>query len=429
MLKQPDLRRNSESLHIPKDQHTHKSPRTPKTLRQANPRRNLRLVMLESALTHGSISVAIMTPFFISIGLNQAEIAAVQAVFTVVVMLLNFPTGWLADRFSRKWANVIGDLGCAVSYLCYSGAESLVAVIACESLLGLFMAFSQGVDFSLLKHFAEQLATANPKSPETREETFRRQSANLAVYQYLASIVLCLLGGPIGVISFRLAIAMNGLNYLVAGVVSLFIQDDSEKLPAPKTTPLADMFRIAKESFRNLRLRRRLIAYAVVREMTHGIIWVFTPMLLAVGVPLSIVSVAWALTSCASTIGARLARRFSVNLPAWQTLLIPLIIITCGLGAIVIDLNIVTVWCYLLVSIAQGWSGASALPLVQQEAPPSQQTSVISLAKVLGQFIYIPAVWIIGYAADFDLRYAAAATIIIFVPAGLYMVRSIRKES
>lgn len=397
-----------------------------------NPQRSLRLVMFESALTHGSISVAIMTPFFISIGLNQAEIAASQAIFTIVVMLLNFPTGWLADRFSRKWANILGDFGCAVSYLCYSRADTFFAVVACETLLGFFMAFSQGVDFSLLKHFSEQIAvnsSPNIATRETKEEVFRRQSANLAIYQHLASILLCLLGGPIGAISFRLAIAMNGLTYLIAGTISLFIQDDSERLTVAKTTPVSDMLRIAGESFANLRLRRRLLAFALVREMTHGIIWVFTPMLLSVGVPLVIVSSAWALTSCASTIGARLARRFAVKLSAWQVLLIPLLTIICGLGPIAIRLNIFTVGCYLLASIAQGWVSASALPLVQQEANPSEQTSVVSLAKVIGQLLYIPAVWFIGYAADFDLRYAAAATLLIFVPSGLYAVHHIRKES
>ncbi len=395
-----------------------------------NPIRNLRLVMFESALTHGSISVAIMTPFFASVGLNQAEIAATQAIFTVVVMLLNFPTGWLADRFSRKWANVLGDFGCAISYLCYARADSFFTVIVCESLLGFFLAFSQGVDFSLLKHFSEQLANVSTvTSEQSQEQSFRRQSANLAAYQYLASILLCLLGGPVGAISFRLAIAMNGLVYFLGGIVSLFIQDDSEKLDPAKTTPLGDMSRIVQSSFANEKLRNRIIAYAIVREMTHGIIWVFTPMLLAAGVPLTIVSVAWALSSLASTVGAGIARRFATRLPAWQVLLIPLVIISCGLGIIVIHLNILTVWCYLLASIAQGWVGASALPLVQQEAKPSEQTSIVSLAKVLGQLVYIPAVWIIGYAADFDLRYAATTTLILFIPAGLYMVRCIRKES
>lgn len=390
-------------------------PSSPSSSRRA--RRSLRLVMFESALTHGSLSVAIMTPFWQSIGMNQAEIAASQAIFTLVVMLLNIPTGWLADRFSRKWANVLGDFGCAVTYLFYAQARGFASSVACEIALGLFMAFSQGVDFSLLKHFSEQL-----------DDSFERQSANLAVWQYLTSILLCLLGGPLGAISFRLAIAANGLTYLIAGLASLFIRDDSVRLTAQKTNPVVDMLRITRSSFTNLRLRHRLIAYAIVREMTHGIIWVFTPMLLLAGVPLVVVSSAWALSSLASTLGARLARRFSVGMSAEQKLLVPLLVIAGGLGILTFQINIFTVWCYLLASVAQGWVGASALPLVQQEASPSEQTSVVSLAKVLGQLIYVPAVWLIGFAADFKLQYAAAMTLLLFVPSGLVITYLISKE-
>ena len=80
------------------------------------PKRNLKLLMLESILTAGLLSMSIMTPFFNSIGLNQRQIALSQAIFTIVVSILNLPAGWIADRFSRKWANVIGDFGVAISF-------------------------------------------------------------------------------------------------------------------------------------------------------------------------------------------------------------------------------------------------------------------------------------------------------------------------
>ena len=78
---------------------------------------NLKLVMLESALTAALLSMSIMTPFFYSIGLSQLQISQTQVIFTVVMVFLNLPTGWLADRFSRKWANVIGDFGVALTFI------------------------------------------------------------------------------------------------------------------------------------------------------------------------------------------------------------------------------------------------------------------------------------------------------------------------
>ncbi|MCL2085718.1 hypothetical protein FWH09_02165, partial [Candidatus Saccharibacteria bacterium] len=119
--------------------------------------KNLRLVAIESIITAGIMSMPIMTPFFISIGMSQEEIAFSQMIFTVVVIVLGIPAGWLADRFSRKWANIIGNFGCAISLLLFSQVQSFGGAVLCESIFGLSIAFSQGVDASLLKHFSGKI--------------------------------------------------------------------------------------------------------------------------------------------------------------------------------------------------------------------------------------------------------------------------------
>ncbi len=64
--------------------------------------RNLKLVMFESAITAGLLSMSIMTPFYHSIGLSQLEISWTQIIFTLVMLVLDLPLGYVADRFSRK---------------------------------------------------------------------------------------------------------------------------------------------------------------------------------------------------------------------------------------------------------------------------------------------------------------------------------------
>ena len=105
-------------------------------MRKNNPIRNMRLVILESAVTAGILAVPIMTPFYLSIGLNQEQIAMSQMAFTVVAMLLNLPLGWVADRFSRKWANVIGDSLVALALLLYSTAQGFWFCVLCEIICG-----------------------------------------------------------------------------------------------------------------------------------------------------------------------------------------------------------------------------------------------------------------------------------------------------
>ena len=127
------------------------------------------------------------------------------------------------------------------------------------------MSLSQGVDQSLLRHFCQKL--------DPDENFFRRKTAQLNCWHYIATLVLVWLGGPIGAISLRLAIALSGVPHIIGGIASLLVADDSQKLITDKS-PLGDMLRIVVSSFRNHPLCLRIFAYAVGREMTHCIIWV-----------------------------------------------------------------------------------------------------------------------------------------------------------
>ena len=382
-------------------------------------KRNLKLVTLESALTAALLSMSIMTSFFYSIGMNQLQISQTQVIFTIVMMFLNLPTGWLADRFSRKWANVIGDFGAALTFIAYSMAQDFLMVVLCECFLGFFMALSQGVDQSLLKHFCQKI---NPS-----ENFFRQKTARLNCWHYAVMLVLVWLGGPIGAISLRLAVALSGVPYIIGGIASLMVADDSKKLITDKS-PLKDMLRIVVNSFRNRPLRLRICVYAVGREMTHAVIWVFTPLLIMAGVPLAIVSTAWALNALTCLLGARLAAKYGLKLKDWQIFALPVVLMSLSMGIVGVHLNIITVWFYLLMGIVQGWTGATLMPLVQRYVRPEEQTSVISLTSIINRLVYIPTSLLVGWVGDWQLARTPLVVLLCFLPVGLFLTFCLSRE-
>lgn len=403
-----------------------------------DPRRNLRLVMLESAATASVISVPIMTPFFLSIGLNQEQIAMSQMAFTAVLMTLNIPLGWLADRVSRKWANVAGDLIVAASLLLYTTANSFWAVVFCESLFGVGVALSQGVDTALLKHFSEKI--------DKDEAFFEDKCAAMASQKQLATLAMMLLGGPLGAISSRLAIALSASTYLLAALFSALIVDDSEKLAAPESTAIVpygtkghtSAIRLVLEEFdgicgliqrtrQNRELSLYIYAFAVAREVTHGIIWVFTPLMLQVGVPLAIVSIGWATNYVASYIGTKLARRLAPNMQDWQVFIVPIIFVATSGLVMFVRLDLITIWLYLAFGLAQGWSAATMLARVEKRVEPAERSSVESIARVYSQLLYIGAVWTINRAADIEPRYALLMTIVYFTPLAVPIAIKLRR--
>ena len=388
-------------------------------MRKNDPMRNLRLVILESAVTAGILAVPIMTPFYLSIGLSQEQIAMSQMAFTAATMILNLPLGWIADRFSRKWANVIGDSIVAISLLLYSTAQSFWFVVLCETLCGVGNALSQGVDSSLLKHFSEKIDDSG--------RIFRSKYAKMASYRQITTLTILLLGGPIGAISFRLAIAASAINHFVGAFASLLIVDDSERLSAT-SNPLSEITALVKRNMNSRKLRVRIAAYAVAREITHGIIWVFTPLMLRVGVPLAVVSVGWAINFAVAYLGTRLARCFAPKMKDWQLFIVPIALISFASIIMYLNLNTVTICLYACFGLAQGWSSATMMPLVKEQTRAAEQSSVESLARVIAQLLYIVAVWAINRAADIRLEYSLLATMAIFVPLAIPIVLKLRKE-
>lgn len=379
----------------------------------------MRLVILESAATAGILAVPIMTPFYLSIGLNQEQIAMSQMAFTVVAMLLNLPLGWVADRFSRKWANVIGDAMVALALLLYSTAQTFWFVVLCEIICGVGCALSQGVDSTLLKHFAEK--------EDKSGKLFKDKFGKMASINQIASLVVMLLGGPIGAIDFRLAIAISAIPHLFGAAVSCLIQDDSEKLAA-ESSPVRDIYNLVKRNFKNSKLRIRIIAFAVAREVTHGIIWVFTPLMLAVGIPMAVVSMGWVINYVAAYFGTRLARRFAKKLADWQLFVVPIALVTIASMIMLVDLNMFTICLYACFGIAQGWSATTMMPLIKEHVRAAEQSSIESLARVVAQLFYIGAVWGINRAADIETSYALLATAVIFVPLAIPIALKLRKD-
>lgn len=116
-------------------------------------KKNLIKIILETILTSigAGFSVATITIFWNSIGMDQKAIGFIQMAFTIVICCLDIPMGYLADRCNRKLLNIIGDIGAAGAFVFYAFAQNIYMALIAECLLGLFMAMTNGVDQSFIK--------------------------------------------------------------------------------------------------------------------------------------------------------------------------------------------------------------------------------------------------------------------------------------
>jgi len=383
---------------------------------------SLKLIQVEIIITGALISMPIMVPFYNSIGMDQGQIGLSQTIFTLALLMLNIPTGWIADRFSRKICNAAGDLGAVIALLMYSQASCFFDVVVAEILFGVAMAFSQGADSALTKAHADLL------DKNGKRGLFHRVNTTNAIWRPIAQIIALTIGGIIGPANYSLAIAVSGAPYLVGFVLSLIIREEGERLVSQHKNPLRDMWRVVCETvIPNAKLRWLIVAFAAGGSITHVMIWALTPLMIAAGLPMQVVGIGWVLNAAATTLGAMLAKRYALRLAKWQRFAIPAVIVIFAMAIMSINLSVYTIWLYATLGATYGWYAGVLIAMLQNEIPSSNQSTAISIAGTFSQLIYAPLVWFISWAGNIDIRYSLIATIAIFAPIMFITARKLKK--
>ncbi|MCL1929831.1 MFS transporter [Candidatus Saccharibacteria bacterium] len=381
---------------------------------------SLRLISLESVITATCLAMPIMAPFFNSIGMDQGQIGLSQAVFTIVILVLDVPAGWIADRFSRKWANILGDFGAALGFLFYAQVDSFAGVVAAEVILGITLSFSSGVDSILVEDYTNKIG-----------DSFQERWARIVKWRAVAQIAILAIGAPLGAYDFRLAIAASSAVYFVGGFVSLFLLDSEEKHRPSHRNFLVDIKTVIKDGlWKNKDLRWKTIAYAVATEITHPTLWVLTPLLLLAGVPMILVASSWILNSIAEAIAAELVQKRNKKIaawPAWQKFVLPILVVSVGFATICVHLSLITVWLYAVAGFARGWTSSVIQPMVQEGLAADVKTTLMSFAKCLCRLIYVPLVWLFGLVGNADPRWSLALCLVVFLPASFIIVRKLKR--
>lgn len=351
----------------------------------------------------------IMVPFYHSIGMDQGQIGLSQTFFTLVILVFNIPTGWIADKFSRKLCNAFGDLTAAMGFVLYSQAKSFVDVVVAEAVLGIALSFTQGADFGMLEVYAKVM--------DATGKLFKKINVQIATWQPIEGIAALIIGGLVGVKYPRFTIAISGIPFLIGAILSFFMQDDGERLVSEHKNPLKDIWRVTKSIVKpDLWLRWLIIGCAIASGITHVMIWALTPLITTSGAPDAVIAAGWVLNSLSITIGARIAKRFIDKLPGWAKFLVPTVAVFIALTIMSIHLSIWTIWLYSFLGMAQGWASAVMMPMVQAEVPGKYQATAVSITKCVAQILYAPLVWAVGLAGRVNIRLSMVATVAIFVP-------------
>jgi hypothetical protein len=300
----------------------------------------------------------------------------------------------------------------------YAFTHNFAGVVVSEVILGIGIALTNGADAPLLHAYCKDL-----------EKDFRKETARLESWKPLGEASGMIVGGIIGAHSLRGAILLTSVPFIIGGILSVGLKEMGERHHSQHRNPFVDMWQIIKYTLHGHReLTWTIFARVTTAELTHAIIWIFTPILLFTGVPAALVGLAWAINLLAMYTGSCAAKRFSSGMTTRRIYAIAMLL---GIGAMVgmaVSMNLGAVALFFVTGWVRGWSSAGISPRITEMSPPAIRTTVSSVASSTSRIVYIPLVWAINLAATSSFSKALLLNAAIFGTAALFIYPKLRKE-
>lgn len=249
--------------------------------RRLRDRSTTQLVALISFFGQLYFFVPVMTPYLLGYDLSMAQIAGMQTVLLFAMLVMEVPTGVIADRIghrhSYQLALALGMLGELVTLAASTYPQFLIA----QLISGTGFAFASGSVDALVY---ESLPARD------RETGMTRARGTIGAALHLASVVAyggsAVINADLSRGTMRLSLLLGALSLGVATLLSLTLRD-APPAGAPSTRPgslelLRDGWRVVR---RNPHLRRLLLLALATNAFGAHLLVFYQDYFLRAGVP------------------------------------------------------------------------------------------------------------------------------------------------
>jgi MFS family permease len=375
--------------------------------------RNPRLIVALSGLHFVLFPIPVITLFWKDqIGMSLTDIMVLQAVFGVAVVLLEFPSGYFADRAGHRTSIVAGTVLWLVGSIAYARGESFAAVAIAELLLGAGAAFMSGADRALLwvSLDADGRAAEYPRwEGRLRAAAQASEAASAAAGGWLYAVAPRL--------PFWLQVPVAGLKVVTA----LALRQGPR---GPSVTGRSHITRalhtVRFTLWHHGGLRAAMALSVALGLPSFVLVWLIQPAMQSRGVPLSWFGPLWAIANAWLALVSLASARVAAALGVRATLLGCCVLVLAGYAGLAATASPWGVAFYLCLMTVRGLQGPVLATVMQRDAPGEDRASVLSLAALLFRLSFVVVGPPIGALVDrAGMPLALAVLAVAFTAAAL----------
>lgn len=260
-------------------------------------RANIRKLYAFSASWLALIIIPVMIPYFQSRGLSIAQIYALQAYYAALILLLDVPSGYIADLFTRKACLIVGSFLGGIAYTVLYFSTDAYGLILFETVCALGNGLISGADVSMLYESAEAVPGAQKAHVLSRRLSYLLLSEGLAA----------LLGGWLASHALQwAALAQALVAWVPFGIAWTLMEPPRKKLE--RKSHWQNILVIKRSILNHSKLLTRvLVLYVILGTGTLLAVWAHQGNWQRLGIPLVVFGYLWAAYNLLGALIARMA--------------------------------------------------------------------------------------------------------------------------
>lgn len=259
-----------------------------------------------------AFSLVVFTPFMVPVivlfwrenGLDLVDVHLLQAIFAVAVVLLEVPTGMVADRLGKRASLIAASAITSAGMGLYALGHGFWVFLSAELALALGISLHSGAGSALLYDTLRALG---------RAAEYQRYEGRTRALQLVSVGVCALVGGVVGAHSTRATVWLTAVGPLCALALALSLVEvaDPPGRGQPWREGLVGYRQLIGDALRFVarhRLVRWLIAFfGVLTASSIWMLWIYQPYMERCGLPVWAFGVAFALFNLVAAAASRLA--------------------------------------------------------------------------------------------------------------------------
>ena len=376
------------------------------------------------------------TPFMLPIivlfwrdcGLDMTEIYWLQTLFAIAVVVLEVPTGMVADRLGKRTSLLIGMLIICGGIVLYAMSRSFLAFLIVEILLALGLAFYSGADSALLYDTLEALG---------REEEFNRIEGQATAFRLISFAITNLLGGVIGDWSLVAAMWASAIGpflgiFLVMGFVEVNPRDTKESLGQALRGYGNLLSQALKFVSKHQYVRWQILFCSSLIGSATWLLWLYQPYMSLSGLDIWTFGAVFAFFNLVAALSSKRAHLLEERLGGWRT---NLVLATLQVLPPVLMATFIGPMSFLFAaghSIVRGTIRPILNHRILQYTYADKRATVLSLNTMGGRLFFAMTAPFIGWISDTHgittaMHTQSGALLVVFLILAVLYVRIPKK--